>query len=65
MQYVSSPVLGCSTHVTYSHPLTLLGNFVFSLATRFHLIPSSSADVESGSYSQVPGSARAEAERRR
>ncbi|RDB28848.1 hypothetical protein Hypma_015796 [Hypsizygus marmoreus] len=46
-------------------PLTILGNFVFSLATRFHLIPSSSSDVEIGSYNQVPGTARAEAERRR
>ncbi|KAF5384908.1 hypothetical protein D9615_001297 [Tricholomella constricta] len=46
-------------------PLTLLGNFVFNLATRFHLIPASSGDVELGSYSQVPGTARAEAERRR
>jgi len=47
------------------YPLTLLGNFVYSLATRFHLIPSSGSDVETGVYSQVPGSARAEAERRR
>ncbi|KAG6841747.1 hypothetical protein C0991_007076 [Blastosporella zonata] len=46
-------------------PLTLLGNLVFSLATRFHLIPTSSADVEIGSYNQAPGTARAEAERRR
>ncbi|KAG5651420.1 hypothetical protein H0H81_008704 [Sphagnurus paluster] len=46
-------------------PLTLLGNLVFNLATRFHLIPSSSGDLESGAYAQVPGSARAEAERRR
>jgi len=46
-------------------PLTMLGNFVFDLATRFHLIPASSSDVEIGSYSQVPGTARAEAERRR
>ncbi|TFK36961.1 eukaryotic integral membrane protein-domain-containing protein [Crucibulum laeve] len=45
------------------YPLTLLGNFVYSLATRFHLIPKSS-DLE-GAYTQVPGSARAEAERRR
>ncbi|KAJ7293152.1 eukaryotic integral membrane protein-domain-containing protein [Mycena rebaudengoi] len=47
------------------YPLSLLGNFVFSLATRLHLIPTSSGDVESGLYSQIPGSARAEAERRR
>ncbi|KAG6837691.1 hypothetical protein H0H93_004967 [Arthromyces matolae] len=47
-------------------PLTLLGNFVFNLATRFHLIPTSTGDVEIGStYNQVPGTARAEAERRR
>lgn len=50
---------------TYSYPLTIGGNFVFSLANRLHLIPSSGGDVESGGYSQVPGSARAEAERRR
>lgn len=48
-----------------SYPLTLLGNSVFSLASRFRLIPSSSGDVEIGAYTQVPGSARAEAERRR
>jgi len=47
------------------YPLTLLGNLVFSLAMRFHLIPLSSGDVEIGAYTQVPGSARAEAERRR
>ncbi|KAJ6621176.1 eukaryotic integral membrane protein-domain-containing protein [Mycena sp. CBHHK59/15] len=47
------------------YPLSLLANFVHSLATRLHLIPTSSSDVESGLYSQVPGSARAEAERRR
>ncbi|KAJ7705996.1 eukaryotic integral membrane protein-domain-containing protein [Mycena rosella] len=47
------------------YPLGLLANFVHSLATRLHLIPAASADVESGLYSQVPGSARAEAERRR
>ncbi|KAJ6503352.1 eukaryotic integral membrane protein [Mycena vitilis] len=47
------------------YPLSMLANFVHSLATRLHLIPTSSADIESGLYSQVPGSARAEAERRR
>jgi len=53
------------------YPLSLLGNFVHSLATRLHLIPTVSADAESGLYgpvplyNQVPGSARAEAERRR
>ena len=48
-----------------SYPLTLLGNFVYSAANHLHLIPSSSADLELGSYAQVPGTARAEAERRR
>jgi len=48
-----------------SKPLTILGNLVFSLATRLHLIPSSTSDVEIGGYAQVPGTARAEAERRR
>ncbi|KAJ7103346.1 eukaryotic integral membrane protein-domain-containing protein [Mycena belliarum] len=47
------------------YPLSILANFVYSLATRLHLIPTSSPDLESGLYSQVPGSARAEAERRR
>ncbi|KAF8922045.1 eukaryotic integral membrane protein [Mucidula mucida] len=46
-------------------PLSMLGNFVFYWANRFHLIPASHGDLESGTYSQVPGSARAEAERRR
>ncbi|KAJ7597523.1 eukaryotic integral membrane protein-domain-containing protein [Mycena floridula] len=47
-------------------PLTLLGNTVYTVANRFHLIPSTgSSDLEGGAYSQVPGSARAEAERRR
>ncbi|KAJ7070862.1 eukaryotic integral membrane protein-domain-containing protein [Mycena amicta] len=47
------------------YPLSILGNTTHSLATRFHLIPSASPDVESGLYNQAPGSARAEAERRR
>ncbi|KAJ6604839.1 eukaryotic integral membrane protein-domain-containing protein [Mycena vulgaris] len=47
------------------YPLSLLGNFVHSLATRLHLIPTTNSDIESGLYNQVPGSARAEAERRR
>ncbi|TRM66103.1 eukaryotic integral membrane protein [Schizophyllum amplum] len=47
------------------YPLTLLGNIVFNLATRLHLLPASAGDLESGMYSQVPGGARAEAERRR
>ena len=48
-----------------SYPLTLLGDFVYSLATRFHLIPLASTDVEGGAFSQVSGTARAEAERQR
>ncbi|CAK5280595.1 unnamed protein product [Mycena citricolor] len=47
------------------YPISILGNTVYMLATRFHLIPTSGADLESGAYSQAPGSARAEAERRR
>jgi membrane associated rhomboid family serine protease len=47
------------------YPLTIGGNFVFNLANRLHLIPSSAGDVEHGGYTQVPGTARAEAERRR
>ncbi|KAF4604951.1 hypothetical protein EYR40_003734 [Pleurotus pulmonarius] len=46
-------------------PLGLLGNTVHSLANKFHLIPTTHGDVETGIYTQVPGSARAEAERRR
>ncbi|KAF8640642.1 hypothetical protein AX17_000299 [Amanita inopinata Kibby_2008] len=47
-------------------PLTVLGNTVYSLASRFRLIPSSVvADLEGNGYSQVAGTARAEAERRR
>lgn len=48
-----------------STPITLLANTAHTVASRFHLIPSSSSDVESGGYTQVPGGARAEAERRR
>ncbi|KAF7311074.1 Eukaryotic integral membrane protein [Mycena chlorophos] len=47
------------------YPLTILGNTVYSLATRLHLIPTAGPDVETGLYNQSPGSARAEAERRR
>ncbi|KAL1697390.1 eukaryotic integral membrane protein [Schizophyllum commune] len=47
------------------YPLTLLGNFVYNMANRLHLLPTSVADLESGMYQQVPGGARAEAERRR
>ncbi|KAG2156644.1 DUF1751-domain-containing protein [Suillus bovinus] len=47
-------------------PLSWLGNTVYKLATRLHLLPTSVPhDIESGGYSQVPGGARAEAERRR
>ncbi|KAI0706116.1 eukaryotic integral membrane protein [Cytidiella melzeri] len=46
-------------------PITFLGNTVYGLATKFHLIPLSGSDVEAANYSQVPGGARAEAERRR
>ncbi|KAK2461557.1 hypothetical protein APHAL10511_006020 [Amanita phalloides] len=48
-----------------NYPLTVLGNTVYSLATRFRLIPSPSPDVESNEYTQVPVNPRAEAERRR
>ncbi|KAF8560032.1 DUF1751-domain-containing protein [Imleria badia] len=50
----------------FLHPaLSVLGNVVHKIATRFHLIPTSVPhDIESG-YSQLPGGARAEAERRR
>ncbi|PCH33974.1 DUF1751-domain-containing protein [Wolfiporia cocos MD-104 SS10] len=44
-------------------PITLLGNTAHSLASRFHLIPSS-GDIEAA-YAPLPGGARAEAERRR
>ncbi|GBE77731.1 hypothetical protein SCP_0106130 [Sparassis crispa] len=46
-------------------PITMLANTSYSLAVKFHLIPVSGLDVESGGYSQLPGGARAEAERRR
>jgi len=44
------------------YPLTILGSTVYSLATRFHLIPLSGSDIESN---QIPMNPRAEAERRR
>jgi len=47
------------------YPITLLSNFAHHWATRLHLIPTSGSDLESGNYNQLPGSARAEAERRR
>ncbi|KAI0347786.1 eukaryotic integral membrane protein [Trametopsis cervina] len=46
-------------------PITWLGNTVYSIAVKFHLIPLGASDVEAPSYSSVPGGARAEAERRR
>ncbi|KAI0778363.1 DUF1751-domain-containing protein [Trametes elegans] len=46
-------------------PITLLANTAHTLATKFHLIPTGSIDVEAGGYTQLPGGARAEAERRR
>ena len=67
----SSESESCSEkHVVYSHtpsstPIGALGNFVYNLANRFHLIPRGGADIESGGYQPVPGAARAEAERRR
>ncbi|THH13588.1 hypothetical protein EW146_g6652 [Bondarzewia mesenterica] len=45
-------------------PITLLSNVTYKYASRFHLIPGG-ADLEANGYSQLPGSARAEAERRR
>jgi len=50
----------------FLHPvLSAFGNAVHKVATRFHLIPTSVPhDIEAG-YSQLPGGARAEAERRR
>lgn len=45
-------------------PVSVLADTLHSLASRFHLIPSASYDIEAG-YTQVPGGARAEAERRR
>ncbi|KAI0082082.1 DUF1751-domain-containing protein, partial [Panus rudis PR-1116 ss-1] len=46
-------------------PITLLANTSHAVASRFHLIPSSLSEPESAGYAQVPGGARAEAERRR
>ncbi|KAI5116331.1 hypothetical protein M0805_003544 [Coniferiporia weirii] len=46
-------------------PITMLGNFVHPLATRFRLIPGAGSDIESNGYAQLPGGPRAEAERRR
>jgi len=46
-------------------PISILANTTHMLATKFHLIPAVGSDLESGSYTQLPGGARAEAERRR
>ncbi|KAI0756827.1 eukaryotic integral membrane protein [Daedaleopsis nitida] len=46
-------------------PITILSNTAYTVANKFHLIPSGGGDIESGGYSQLPGGARAEAERRR
>ena len=48
-----------------SGPITILGNTVYNVANKFHLIPTGGNDAEAGGYTQVPGGARAEAERRR
>lgn len=47
-----------------SGPVSVLADTLHSLATRLHLIPAAVYDPEAG-YVQVPGGARAEAERRR
>jgi hypothetical protein len=52
-----------SSRTLISTPITLLGNIIYKYASRFHLIPSAGTDLEAN-LSQ-PGSARAEAERRR
>jgi hypothetical protein len=52
-----------SSRIPISTPITLLSNTTYKYASRFHLIPSAGADLEAN-LSQ-PGSARAEAERRR
>ncbi|EIN13974.1 DUF1751-domain-containing protein [Punctularia strigosozonata HHB-11173 SS5] len=46
-------------------PISVLSNTAHHLANRFHLIPGATLDVEAGAYAQLPGGARAEAERRR
>ncbi|KAI0719965.1 eukaryotic integral membrane protein [Cerioporus squamosus] len=46
-------------------PITILSNTAYTVANKFHLIPSGGVDIEAGGYSQLPGGARAEAERRR
>jgi len=48
------------------YPVSLLADFVYYWASHLRLVPSSDPDLESGnSYAQLPGGARAEAERRR
>lgn len=54
-----------TTHVSFSVPITLLANTAYTIASKFHLIPVGNIDIEAGGYSQLPGGARAEAERRR
>ena len=48
-----------------SGPIGVLGNTVYGVANKFHLILTGGNDAEAGGYSQLPGGARAEAERRR
>ena len=55
----------CADHRDYSGPITILSNVVYNVASKLHLIPGGSSDIEAGGYSQLPGGARAEAERRR
>jgi hypothetical protein len=63
---ISFHFLHCRYRLFLSTPLSMLGNTVYKLGTRLHLLPTSVPhDIESGGYSQVPGGARAEAERRR
>ncbi len=52
-----------SSRTLISTPITLLSNTTYKYASRFHLIPSGGADLEANP--SQPGSARAEAERRR
>ena len=56
-------IMFSSSRTLDSTPITLLSNTTYKYASRFHLIPSGGADLEAN-LSQ-PGSARAEAERRR
>lgn len=69
VQYVwkfsSNPVNGLSLSFCSSKPISFLANTTHTLATKFHLIPAVGSDLESAGYAQLPGGARAEAERRR